>query len=172
MALRVQSAVSLFKTPERSLARASFDVEQSPSDRSTIPQLFTPDITVLDLDASIKWRGGGEAGMSPLPAVTPLVASMEPSAIEFRGLQQRDTESAQCSTSMRSHRTLDFSNANGCATFCCTNVAHVTMDGPAGRLYTSMIMIIIVIIIDWILSGLSAHHVQTHQLSTANIDPA
>lgn len=115
----LQSLVSLFKTPEKGTLATAFASEESPSERSTIPQLFTPEINaVLDLDVSIKWRGLGDHGMSPLPAVTPLVIGSEPAATEFRASQQPNSSRHQepsRARSLRSHRTLDFSNIHWCA---------------------------------------------------------
>ena len=110
----MQSLVSLFKTPEKGAVPAGtmmtpFGHDESPSERSTIPQLFTPEINaVLDLDASIKWRGPGEHGMSPLPAVTPLNVPTDGGSGEFRA-----SHVPARSRGLRSNRALDFSNALG-----------------------------------------------------------
>lgn len=117
----MQPIVSLFKTPEKpvlgdKVISTPFP-DESPSERSTIPQLFTPENTVLDLDMSIKLRGLGEPGTSPLPAVTPLVVGTD-SAAEFRASQQPKSSLKRESSRarFRSHRTLDFSDAPGCGT--------------------------------------------------------
>ena len=111
------------KTPVKGMPASPFPAaEESPSERSTIPQLYTPEINaVLDLDVSIKWRHPSEAGMSPLPAVTPLVTSAEPAKAGLRGAPPQGAGAGpsgaaemQRRPSLRSHRTLDFSEAQGC----------------------------------------------------------
>ena len=161
----VQEPPALFKTPDRPKPAiytpekrqsygGPFGLDDSPSERSTIPQLFTPEInTLLDLDASIRLRSVADpGGMSPLPAVTPLVvptgaahagapsadgggAAAQPSKAPGDGAQAQaqahapaQAQGAQQAQSqlgvrngqqlpqgrgLRSHRALDFSNANG-----------------------------------------------------------
>lgn len=111
------------KTPVKGMPASPFPAaEESPSERSTIPQLYTPEINaVLDLDVSIKWRHTSDGGMSPLPAVTPLVTSAEPAKEGLRAAAPQGAGAGPSGTadmhrkpSLRSHRTLDFSDAHGC----------------------------------------------------------
>jgi hypothetical protein len=110
---------STWKTPVKNGPVNPYLVDESPSERSTIPQLYTPENNALDLDFSIKWRGPSDQGMSPLPAVTPLVTGTEPSKDEdMRGPPQPNDGGLLCANlsrrpSLRSHRTLDFSDAPG-----------------------------------------------------------
>jgi hypothetical protein len=98
---------------------STFPTDESPSERSTIPQLYTPENNALDLDFSIKWRGPSDQGMSPLLAVTPLVTGTEPiKDEEMQNAQQQSDEGLfatdlQRRPSLRSHRTLDFSEMPG-----------------------------------------------------------
>lgn len=110
---------STWKTPVKNVPASPYLVDESPSERSTIPQLYTPENNALDLDFSIKWRGPNDQGMSPLPAVTPLVTGTESSKDEdIRGAPQPNEgglfgANLSRRPSLRSHRTLDFSEAPG-----------------------------------------------------------